>query len=1307
MSTKRRSYTRFLSCLLAFCLLLSIIPATAESPATPTDLGPVVEEVQESGEPEAAGEGEQAETTGDPEDPDGASVEDGLPSAEEAEEADPVEEDPDETNPVEADPDKADADETDPDEADPAETEPVVTDPFLATLKAGARLYADKDCYRKQQVLAEAAVVLVVKTEENASEILYAYPDAEDRVVPGKAYARVADLTPLTEEETAAWQAAAHPEAVERRGFMLEPVTFGTEEEPEKTEGAAAGSSEAEEAGEEPAEAFEEAGEEPEDGQDITTENRTGRLSAEKAGEKIDVSTAVPATPTDLSALSGAGDAGADELSGDSQTITTDLPAIRDQNPFGACWAFAAIGAMEIYLIKTDSAVASEIDLSELYLAYYIAHDYPEAKPGGEGDQFEFVGGGSYLDNGGTNYLAFRILENLIGTVAETSAQYTPNPKSPTADSQVVTQMTGAYVVNVNKQSVGEIKELIRTHGSVSASIWMPEQAYYNKIENVNGPVGYSSTNACLYGRSRTANHDILLVGWDDGFSRNNFVDGLRPENDGAWKARNSWGTGFGNSGYFWISYEDYALAGTDATVYRAINSSSKINGSDNKEEVPDFCYSYDKIPDNDAYEDSTAWVLKAASPAVMEQVFTIDGNEKILSVGVETGTAGVRIDVTVKVKPTDGTGPEVTATGVEASAAYRGFYRIRLNNPLEVAVESTATVTVKYTAAGKTIIVPYEPKNKRYTANGYRYTTGQGSDGFRFGTEGQLTDHKDDDSSIKVYTKRASGSATDVTLSCLLPSIASDKLIRISNATSGQTYQLTASVSGVRWQSTDQNVAKVDAAGKVTIGKRAGETQITATTSDGGVATCKITVKNSAPDSIKFRKGDKTTISLTLAEEPNLKIGDTLEFIAQTYPDYAAEKGVEWVSSNTAVLGVVTSSTRMERSETGSTYVPTSIGKIAIRGNGTARLTVRSLTNPNISSYIDVKVDLTKKEDPPAPPPPPAPVRVSSVSLNRTGISLTEGDGAQLSATVYPSNAANKNVSWTSSNNGIVTVNSSGYITAVKAGSATVTVTTSDGGRSASCSVTVSPRDLVVAFVTRMYQICLRRQPDQIGLNDWVGKLKNHERTGAGIAQGFYFSPEMINSGLSNREFATRAYEGLLGRQPDAVGLADWTSRLDGGASRESIIAGFTNSVEFGALCEYYGIVRGEFPGGGGGSSVPAGAGVTGLVTRFYTTMLGRAADPIGMNGWTNEIMATPTQQKVLWVALTGFMHSDEFLAKGLSNEEFVKVLYRTFLDRECDPIGLAGWVADLQAGKSRDSIASGFAYSQEFAGIMASYGF
>ena len=69
--------------------------------------------------------------------------------------------------------------------------------------------------------------------------------------------------------------------------------------------------------------------------------------------------------------------------------------------------------------------------------------------------------------------------------------------------------------------------------------------------------------------------------------------------------------------------------------------------------------------------------------------------------------------------------------------------------------------------------------------------------------------------------------------------------------------------------------------------------------------------------------------------------------------------------------------------------------------------------------------------------------------------------------------------------------------------------------------------------------------------------------------------------------------------------------------------------------------------------------------------------------------------------------MHSPEFEGKGLNNEAFVKVLYRTFLGRECDAAGLKAWVTTLQSGSTRDEVAAGFAYSTEFSNIMAQYGF
>ncbi len=1295
MNTKRRSFTRFLSCLLALCLLLSIIPATAESPATPTDLGPVTEEVQESGEPEvsgepeAAGEGEEAKTTGDPGDPDGASGEDGLPSAEEAEEADPVEEDPDETNPVEADPD----------EADPAETEPVEADPYLATLKAGARLYADKDCYRKQQVLAEAAVVLVVKTEENASEILYAYPDAEDRVVPGKAYAHVADLSPLTEEETAAWQAAAHPEAVERRGFMLEPVTFGTEEEPEKTEEAAAGSSEAEEAGEEPAEAFEEAGEEQEEesGEELAEvpaevpEEEPGKDPEEDLSDKDEsMKTAVSveeigeidrATPTDLSALSGASNTDAGDLDGAPVVPQgDDLPAVRDQNPYNTCWAFAAIGAMEIYLVSKGYVEASQIDLSEYYLTYYTYHVFPDAKPGGEGDLVEDTADtDGYLNVGGTNLLAIRVLENLIGTIAEETVPYESAPEIPAKYEPVAAQLTGAYLVNVSaeKDDIDRIKTLIQQHGAVGASIYMPSS--YNKIISVDGgTVAYDILNHALYGTTTRANHDILLVGWDDDFAKKNFFDGLQPNGNGAWKARNSWGASWsgGDQGYFWISYYDQALKSNDATAYSAINDKTPDDA------VPDFCYSYSKIPDNDDYERPSAWVLKRPSPVTMVQSFTMDGNEDILSVGVETGTPNVTIKATVQVEGDN------ASYSQSVHATYKGFYRIRLDSPVKVATKKKVMVTVEYehASAGTEIIVPYEPGSRRYSLGNYKFTTHSGSGGFTL--NGETISNAD--SCIKVYTKKdTAAGVTKVELSCASPSIPKAETISIPDARLRNKYQLTAIPTPsygvdttIRWASTNPAVATVSQSGLVTI-RKVGSTDIVATSVTGVCGICKLTVPEVKPESIRIESyGGAGEYTINNANAGNFKIGDILTIWAKESPEHNTKPDVTWDSSDSSVLQII--DTGYEPGHENRRYC-----KVRVLKNGCAILTVHSKANYSVRTSISLIIDL-----------------VTGVSLNMSDCELTEGSGVRLVASFQPEEVRSRGLTWASSNTGVATVDSSGYVRAVKFGKATITVTTTNGGKTASCAVTVSPKDPIVAFVTRMYQICLKRQPDQGGLDDWVGKLKNHERTGAQIAHGFYFSPEMIGSGLSNREFATRAYEGLLGRQPDAGGLADWTGRLDGGASRESIIAGFTNSVEFGAMCEYYGIVRGEFPGGGG-SSVPAGAGVTGLVTRFYTTMLGRAADPIGMNGWTNEIMATPTQEKVLWVALTGFMHSDEFLAKGLSNEEFVKILYRTFLDRECDPIGLAGWVADLQAGKSRDSIASGFAYSQEFAGIMASYGF
>ena len=84
----------------------------------------------------------------------------------------------------------------------------------------------------------------------------------------------------------------------------------------------------------------------------------------------------------------------------------------------------------------------------------------------------------------------------------------------------------------------------------------------------------------------------------------------------------------------------------------------------------------------------------------------------------------------------------------------------------------------------------------------------------------------------------------------------------------------------------------------------------------------------------------------------------------------------------------------------------------------------------------------------------------VTGVTLNKTSYEMTEGYKLTLTATVSPENATNKNVTWSSNNTSVATVNN-GKVKALKAGTATITVETEDQGKIATCDITVKPKDI------------------------------------------------------------------------------------------------------------------------------------------------------------------------------------------------------------------------------------------------------
>ncbi|MDE7380151.1 MAG: Ig-like domain-containing protein, partial [Clostridia bacterium] len=124
----------------------------------------------------------------------------------------------------------------------------------------------------------------------------------------------------------------------------------------------------------------------------------------------------------------------------------------------------------------------------------------------------------------------------------------------------------------------------------------------------------------------------------------------------------------------------------------------------------------------------------------------------------------------------------------------------------------------------------------------------------------------------------------------------------------------------------------------------------------------------------------------------------------------------------------------------------------------GTAVITATSEDGEKTATCTVTVVEKTQQTDPNNPENPPAPVNVAveSVSISPASAEITEGETRTVTANVLPSNATNKKVSWSSSNTAVATVNENGTITAVKAGTATITVTTEDGNKTSTCAVTV-----------------------------------------------------------------------------------------------------------------------------------------------------------------------------------------------------------------------------------------------------------
>lgn len=239
-----------------------------------------------------------------------------------------------------------------------------------------------------------------------------------------------------------------------------------------------------------------------------------------------------------------------------------------------------------------------------------------------------------------------------------------------------------------------------------------------------------------------------------------------------------------------------------------------------------------------------------------------------------------------------------------------------------------------------------------------------------------------------------------------------------------------------------------------------------------------------------------------------------------------------------------------------------------------------------------------------------------------------------------------------------------------------------------------------VEAFVNRLYEKVLGRTSEKDGKDYWTAELLNQRKSGASVGYGFVFSDEYNRKHTSDSDFVEMLYEVFLNRKSDAGGKAFWMDLLQQGVSREYVYRGFAHSQEYTQICNSYGITRGSITLR---QARDQNVNLTKFVNRIYVKAMGRSGEPDGLNYWCNAIQSrskTPQQ------AAEYFMRSEEFRSKGLSDEEYVKVLYRVFMGREYDQAGLNFWLGELRSGNSRETVLRRFSNCPEFREIMSTFG-